>query len=168
MIAYLIRKIGYAAAVMLGIVVIVFFLFNILPVDPARMTLGQRADVQSLQAVRKEFGLDKSLPVQFAYYINDLSPIGLHDNTPDEQQRYHYARLFTIGKDKVLAIKWPYLRRSYQTHKDVASLLMEVIPNTLILATVSMLFAIIIGVFLGVLSAVHQNSWIDRLYICGH
>jgi peptide/nickel transport system permease protein len=42
--------------------VVVFFLFNILPVDPARMTQGQRADVQSLQAVRKEFGLDKSCP----------------------------------------------------------------------------------------------------------
>jgi len=165
MLSYIIRKIGYAAAVMLGIVVVVFFLFNILPVDPARMTLGQRADVQSLQAVRREFGLDKSLPVQFAYYINDLSPIGVHENSREEQQRYHYARLFPISKTKVLAIKWPYLRRSYQTHKDVTSLLIEVIPNTLILATASMFFAIIIGVFMGVLSAVHQNSWIDRLSI---
>jgi len=165
MLSYIIRKIGYAAAVMLGIVVVVFFLFNILPVDPARMTLGQRADVQSLQAVRREFGLDKSLPVQFAYYINDLSPIGVHENSREEQQRYHYARLFPISKTQVLALKWPYLRRSYQTHKDVTSLLIEVIPNTLILATASMFFAIIIGVFMGVLSAVHQNSWIDRLSI---
>jgi len=45
MIRYLIRKIFYGMAVMLGIVVVVFFLFNILPVDPARMTQGQRADV---------------------------------------------------------------------------------------------------------------------------
>ena len=44
MIGYLLRKIGYGLAVMLGIVVVVFFLFNILPVDPARMTQGQRAD----------------------------------------------------------------------------------------------------------------------------
>jgi peptide/nickel transport system permease protein len=165
MIAYLLRKIGYAAAVMLGIIVVVFFLFNILPVDPARMTMGQRADVQSLQAVRREFGLDKSIPVQFAYYLNDLSPIGIHLNNPEEQARYHYHKIFHVSKEKVLAIKWPYLRRSYQTHKDVATLLLEVIPNTLILATASMLFAIIIGVFMGVMSAVHQNSWIDRLSI---
>lgn len=165
MIAYLLRKIGYASAVMLGIVVVVFFLFNILPVDPARMTMGQRADVQSLQAVRREFGLDRSLPVQFAFYMNDLSAIGIHANTPEEQQRYHYARLFPVSKTHVLALKWPYLRRSYQTHKDVAQLLIEVIPNTLILATASMLFAIIIGVFMGVMSAVHQNSWIDKLSI---
>src|SRR3984885_16217055 len=130
MISYLIRKIVYGLAVMLGIVVVVFFLFNVLPVDPARMTQGQRADVQSLQAVRKEFGLDKPLPVQFAYYINDLSPIGIHSNTPEEQQRYHYEALFKVSLTNVLALKWPYLRRSYQTRKDVASLLMEVVPNT--------------------------------------
>jgi peptide/nickel transport system permease protein len=165
MIAYLLRKIGYAAAVMLGIIVVVFFLFNILPVDPARMTMGQRADVQSLQAVRREFGLDKSIPVQFAYYLNDLSPVGIHLNNPEEQQRYHYSKVFAVSKDRVLALKWPYLRRSYQTHKDVASLLLDVIPNTLILATASMLFAIIIGVFLGVMSAVHKDSWVDRFSI---
>jgi peptide/nickel transport system permease protein len=162
MISYLIRKIVYGLAVMLGIVVVVFFLFNVLPVDPARMTQGQRADVQSLQAVRKEFGLDKPLPVQFAYYINDLSPIGIHTHTPEEQQRYHYVPLFKVSSTNVLALKWPYLRRSYQTRKDVASLLMEVVPNTLVLAVSAMFFAIVIGVFLGVISAVHKDTWIDR------
>jgi peptide/nickel transport system permease protein len=163
MMGYILRKLGYGVAVMLGIVVVVFFLFNILPVDPARMTQGQRADVQSLQAVRKEFGLDKPVPVQFIYYLNDLSPIAVHARNEEERQRYHYVSLIPISKEKTIALKWPYLRRSYQTRKDVASLLLGVIPNTLILATTAMIFAIIIGVLLGVLSAVHQNTWIDRL-----
>jgi peptide/nickel transport system permease protein len=165
MIRYLLRKIWYSLAVMLGIVVVVFFLFNILPVDPARMTQGQRADVQSLEAVRKEFGLDKPLPIQFAYYLNDLSPIGLHYRTTEEQERYHYVQLFPVSSAKAVCLKWPYLRRSYQTHKEVATLLLEVIPNTLVLATLAMLMAIILGIFLGVLSAVHQNTWIDRLAV---
>ena len=165
MIAYFLRKILYGLAVMLGVVVVVFFLFNVLPVDPARMTQGQRADVQSLQAVRKEFGLDKPVPVQFAYYLDDLSPIGVHADNAEERQRYHYVKLFPVSKTDVLALKWPYLRRSYQTHKDVASLLLQVIPNTLILATASMLMAIVIGIFLGVVSAVNQNTWIDKLAI---
>jgi peptide/nickel transport system permease protein len=163
MIPYLLRKLAYGLAVMLGVVFVVFFLFNILPVDPARMTQGQRADVQSLQAVRKEFGLDKPVPVQLAYYLNDLSPLGIHFNTADEQQRYGYVKLLPVSKSKVLALKWPYLRRSYQTRKDVASLLMEVIPNTLVLAAAAMIFAIIIGVFLGVASAVNKDTWIDKL-----
>ena len=165
MLRYLLRKIGYSLAVMLGIVVVVFFLFNILPVDPARMTQGQRSDVQSLEAVRKEFGLDKPLPVQFAYYLNDLSPIGIHERTAEEKERYLYVQLVPVSKSHALCLKWPYLRRSYQTHKEVAALLMEVIPNTLALATVAMLMAIVIGIFLGVLSAVHQNTWIDRLAV---
>jgi len=165
MIRYLLRKIGYGLAVMLGIVVVVFFLFNILPVDPARMTQGQRADVQSLQAVRKEFGLDKPVPVQFAYYINDLSPIGIHRRNEEDRRRYHYIGLIPVSKDRIIALKWPYLRRSYQTHKEVAALLMEVIPNTLILATTAMIFAIIIGILLGVTSAVNQDTWIDKLSI---
>ncbi|MEO6149998.1 MAG: ABC transporter permease, partial [Mucilaginibacter sp.] len=102
MFSYLIRKAGYALAVMLGIVIVVFFLFNILPVDPARMTQGQRADVQSLEAVRKEFGLDKPVAVQFVYYLNDLSPIGVHVNTAEEQKRYGYAALFPVWGHKVL------------------------------------------------------------------
>jgi len=162
---YLIRKLFYGAAVMLGIVVVVFFLFNILPVDPARMTQGQRADVQSLQAIRKEFGLDKPVYVQFAYYVNDLSPIGIHANTAERQQFYHYVKLIPLPNGKVIALKWPYLRRSYQTHKEVASLLLEVIPNTLVLATTAMIFAILIGVFLGVQCAINQNTWIDKLAI---
>jgi peptide/nickel transport system permease protein len=158
MAGYLIRKLVYGLAVMLGIVVVVFFLFNILPVDPARMTQGQRADVQSLQAIRKEFGLDKPVPVQFAYYINDLSPVGIHANTTAEQQRYHYVKLFAVTGNNVVALKWPYLRRSYQTHKEVAKLLLDVIPNTLVLATTAMLF-------LGIQCAVHQNTWRDKLFI---
>src|SRR3569833_612 len=162
MIGYLLRKIGYGLAVMLGIVVVVFFLFNILPVDPARMTQGQRAEVQSQQTVRKEFGLDKPIPVQFLYYINDLSPIGFHARTPEAQLFFHYATLLPVSKEKVIALKWPYLRRSYQTRKDVTRLLIGVIPNTLILATTAMNIANIIAVFLGVMSATHQHTWIDR------
>ncbi len=65
---YAIRKLIYGLAVMAGVILVVFVLFNILPGDPARMTMGQRSDVQSLEAVRKEFGLDRSKPVQFFLY----------------------------------------------------------------------------------------------------
>jgi peptide/nickel transport system permease protein len=49
---YITKKLLYGFAVMAGVVVVVFLLFNILPGDPARMTMGQRADVQSLEAGR--------------------------------------------------------------------------------------------------------------------
>lgn len=161
MLQYAVKKILYGFAVMAGVIVVVFVLFNILPGDPARMTMGQRADVSSLEAVRKEFGLDRSKPVQFFLYLNDLSPIGFHENTTESQYKYHYQKLFPLGSH-VIALKWPYLRRSYQTKRDVTTILSETVPNTFILAFTAMVFATIIGVFLGVVSAVNKDTWIDK------
>jgi peptide/nickel transport system permease protein len=159
--AYAIRKFLYGLAVMAGVILVVFVLFNILPGDPARMTMGQRSDVQSLDAVRKEFGLDRSKPIQFFLYINDLSPLSIHPFTDENQEKYHYQKLFKVGKD-VVVIKIPYLRRSYQTKRDVTTILSETVPNTFVLALTAMIFATLIGVFLGVVSAVHKGTWIDN------
>ncbi|SFG66178.1 ABC transporter permease [Pedobacter insulae] len=160
--AYAIRKFLYGLAVMAGVILVVFVLFNILPGDPARMTMGQRSDVQSLEAVRKEFGLDRSKPVQFLLYINDLLPLSVHPATEENQEKYHYHTIFKTGDD-VVVIKTPYLRRSYQTKRDVTKILAETVPNTFVLALTAMLFATVIGVFLGVLSAVHKDTWIDNM-----
>ena len=163
MLKYLIQRILYGFAVLVGVVVVVFILFSVLPGDPARMTQGQRSDVLSLEAVRKELGLDKPTSVQFAYYINDLSPISFHKNDSTNQAKYHYQKLINIGNENYLVVKKPYLRRSYQTKKDVSQLLSETIPNTLVLASAAMLFAIIFGIGLGVLAAVYKNTWIDKV-----
>lgn len=56
---YILHKLLYGFLVLLGVILVVFTLFNILPVDPARLTLGQRADVESVEAINKELGLDK-------------------------------------------------------------------------------------------------------------
>jgi len=161
MLQYALKKLLYGFAVMAGVVVVVFLLFNILPGDPARMTLGQRSDVQSLEAVRKEFGLDRSRPVQFLLYMNDLSPLALHENNAEAAEKYHYVRLIPLGAD-ALVLKWPYLRRSYQTKRHVTTILAETVPNTFVLAFTAIIFATLIGVFLGVLSAVNKDTWIDK------
>lgn len=165
MLKYLLHKLAYGFAVLLGVVVIVFFLFNILPSDPARMTQGQRPDVQSLEAVRKEFGLDKPLSTQFLMYLNDLSPLGIHQKDSTTQAKYHYQKILSINQNQVLALKIPYLRRSYQTKREVTHILAQTVPNTFILAISAMIFASILGILLGVLAAVYQNTWIDQTAI---
>ena len=162
MLRFLLNKILYGLAVLAGVVVVIFFLFNILPADPARMTQGQRSDVQSLEAVRKEFGLDQPTHIQFLLYINDLSPIAIHSKDKASEEKYHFFKIFSVGVDKALVLKKPYLRRSYQTKREVTSILAETVPNTLILATTAMIFATILGIFLGVLAAVYKDTWIDH------
>ncbi|MFD2886774.1 ABC transporter permease [Chitinophaga cymbidii] len=160
MFRFLLRKLGYGILVLLGVVIVIFLLFNVLPADPARLTLGQRADVASLENVRKELHLDKPMGVQFMLYLNDLSPIGIH--TREEQQSsLNGVALFGVGGGKDLVLKTPYLRRSYQGKKDVWEILTEALPGTLVLALAAMIFATVAGIALGILSAVKQNTWMD-------
>ena len=159
---FILNKFFYGVLVLIGVIFVIFALFNILPVDPARLTLGQRADVESVEAINKELGLDKPKYVQFALYLNDLSPIAVHYNDAAAQEKYHYTKLFNVSSEKALVIKPPYLRRSYQTKEDVFDILKRALPQTIILAFAAMLIASVIGIFLGVIAAVKQHSWFDN------
>ena len=160
MLRFFIRKLGYGILVLLGVVIVIFLLFNVLPADPARLTLGQRADVASLENVRRELHLDKPKSVQFLLYLNDLSPLGIHTRG-ELQESLNGVALFSVGGDGALVLKTPYLRRSYQGKKDVWEILMEALPGTLVLALAAMVLATVLGIALGILSAVKQNTWMD-------
>jgi peptide/nickel transport system permease protein len=168
---YILRKLFYGLLVILGVVVVVFFLFNVLPGDPARMMLGQRADVSSIEAINKDLGRDRSLPVQFVNYLNDLSPISLHNTLNTEsvfyldRDKYSYIRLFPVGSNKVVVLKEPYLRRSYQTKRKVHEVLLDALPGTAVLALTAMMIATIFGIFLGVVSAIKKHTWIDNVSV---
>lgn len=160
MLTFLLKKLANSFLVLIGVVSIVFFLFFVLlPADPARLTMGQRSDAKSLANIRKELYLDKPLPVQFALYLNDLSPLAIH--AKKEQEKYKFTSLFSVSDSSTLVWKAPYLRRSYQTKKDVGAMLWDAFPGTLILATLSILVASFIGILLGTLAALKQNTWVD-------
>lgn len=161
MLNFLIKRITYGFVVVLGVVIVVFFIFNALPGDPVALMSGQRTDVAQRDATIKELGLDKPLGVQLGMYLNDLSPISMHNDTDDNKEKYRYARLIPIGKN-VLVVKFPYLRRSFQTNKRVSEIIGENIIGTLWLAVAAMIFATIVGILFGVLSAIYKNTWIDH------
>jgi len=161
LINFVLRKLLNGALSLFGVVVLVFILFNILPTDPARMTLGQRADVSSVEAIRKELGLDKPKSVQFMYYLNDLSLISFHEDSPKNQEKYNYTKLFNVG-ETAMAFKWPYLRKSYQTKRDVNAILLDALPKTVILALSAIILALFIGVVFGVIAALKQFSFLDN------
>lgn len=160
MFRFFLRKLGYGILVLLGVVIVVFLLFNVLPADPARLTLGQRTDLTSLENVRKELHLDKPKGIQFLLYLNDLSPIAIHTRQ-ELNESLNGVALFSVGGGKALVLKTPYLRRSYQGKKDVWEILMEALPGTLVLALAAMILATVAGIALGILSAVKQNTWMD-------
>ena len=159
MIRFIARRLSYSLLVLWGVVTLVFFLFNVLPGDPARLTMGQRTDVASIENARKAMNLDKPLVTRYLLYLNNLSPISVNERVM--QERYHFFSIVDLPGNNVLVAKWPYLGRSYRTQKEVNTILWEALPGTLILALTAMLFATIFGILLGVLAALKKNTWID-------
>lgn len=157
MLQSIIKKMLYGILVLAGVVAVVFFIFQAFG-DPARMVLGQTGDKKTMDNIRKELYLDKPVWKQFLLYANDISPIAIHSKAEIKEKNLHG---YFIGGDTRIGIKLPYLRRSYQTKKEVTEVLMEALPGTLLLASAAMFFAIIIGILLGVVAAVKQNTWLD-------
>ncbi len=169
MINYIINKLFYGFLTLFGVITIVFLLFTVLPGDPARMMLDQKEDPEQLAQIRKNLGLDQPVWKQYAYYLNDLSPISFHDINPNEttytslnSDKYEYKTIATFG-DEAIVIKKPFLRNSFQKQgKSVATIIAETLPNTIILALAAITIATFLGVFLGIISALVKDSWIDR------
>ena len=167
MLRFVIKRLWYGLLVLLGVITIVFILFNILPGDPARMMLGQRADISSVEAINRDLGLDKPLLTQYAAFLNDISPLSIH-NTADESSYWYFSgekysgrKLISLGSH-ALYVKKPYLRRSYQSQRKVSEILAEAFPKTMLLAGVSILFALVLGVAIGILIAVKKNVFLEK------
>jgi len=168
LIRYLLQKLGYALLTLFGVVTVIFFLFNILPGDPARMMLGQNENAEQVALVKKKFGFDKPVGMQYLYYLNDLSPVSFHSTnranyTFPSEGKYAASSLFTVGETEIL-LKYPYLRESFQKNgKEVSTVIAETLPNTFILAVSAITIAIIIGVLLGIISVLFKDGFVDKM-----
>lgn len=130
------------------------------------MMLGQNEDSEQLAIVKKKYGFDKPLATQYAYYLNDLSVLSFHSNTQEDytylqDNKYTALQLFTVGNITTV-LKYPYLRESFTKQgKKVSTVLGETLPNTFVLAVSAIIIALILGVFLGIISALKKDTFID-------
>ena len=167
MLTNILIKILYAFLTLFGVVSLVFFLFNVLPGDPAQMMLGQNESPEQLALVKKKYGFDLPVSKQYLLYLNDLSPLSLHSSDRNALSYFStekYSAFPIIQNSQyILTLKWPYLRTSYQKRgKKVSTVIAETLSNTLILAVASISIAIILGILLGILATLLYNTWVDR------
>ena len=168
---YLLKKIYYSTLVIFGVLTIVFFLFNVLPGDPARMMLDKREDSKQLQVIKQKYGFDRPLLEQYILYLNDVLPISIHNTVNDQaftflnEKKYNFVKIFQI-KERAFVLKVPYLRTSFAKNgESVTKIISTTFPNTFILAVSSILFGLIFGLFFGVISALNKNSIFDKVIL---
>ena len=163
---WILKKLSNMFLTLFGVITIIFFLFNVLPGDPAQMMLDQNENSEQLTVLKKKYGFDKPVFVQYLYYLNDLSLVSIHYNNSNNlsfltEDKYNFINFLSF-KDFNIVFKTPYLRESYQKNGvPVIEIIKNTFPNTAILAISSIIIAIILGMFLGIFSALNKNTWID-------
>ena len=83
---YILRRLLYAIPTLIGMTIVIFILLSVLPGDPAELIQGDMADYETINALRKEWGLDKPLLKRYIVWCSKVAVLdfgnSLYDNTP--------------------------------------------------------------------------------------
>ncbi len=71
--AYLLRRVLLFIPTLLVATTLVFFIFRLIPGDPAELIAGELAPQEVVDSIRHQMGLDQPLPVQYALYLERLA-----------------------------------------------------------------------------------------------
>ncbi|GHC78301.1 ABC transporter permease [Limoniibacter endophyticus] len=72
MLLYAVRRLIFLIPMLIGLTIIVFAIARLLPGDPVALAAGPNATPAVIESVRKEFGLDKPIPMQYWDYVTGL------------------------------------------------------------------------------------------------
>ena len=115
---------------LLGLLAVTFVISHVIPADPVALLAGETATPAQVEALRKQLGYDRPLPVQFVDYVTRL-----------------------VRGD---------MGTSLYTTRPIARDLADRLPATIELTLAAMIVSIVIGIPLGVASAVWRNSILDH------
>ena len=130
MLRYFAGRFGQSILLVWLVLTITFFLLHLAPGDPMARYDDPEMDPETVEMMRRQFGLDRSVPEQYARWISS----------------------FARGDFGI----------SLRYNRPVSGLLAEAVPNTLRLTVAALAVYIILGVALGITSAVRKNSLFDR------
>ncbi|MBM3450141.1 MAG: ABC transporter permease [Armatimonadetes bacterium] len=129
MFQYLLKRLCLAIPVLFGVSIVVFGIVRFIPGDPAQIMAGQAATQEAVRDIREALGLDRPVPVQYAYFLGG-------------------AVRGDLGK-------------SIYNGAPVREELGQRFPRTLRLALSGILVSCLVGIPVGILSAVRHSTWID-------
>ena len=131
MTGFIIRRLLGMVLVLFAVSLLVFAIFNVIPNgDPADRMAGKLANKQTIEAIRKDFGFDDSLPVQYLRTMDQL-----------------------FSGDLI----------SYNDRTNVLDTIKQGAPRTFSLAIGAAILWLVVGVSLGLYTAMRAGRWSDRV-----
>ncbi len=149
MIAYLLRRLAWSFFTIWAVVTLTFFIYNVLPEDPARVIAGPQARPADVARIRTQLGLDQAVHIRYVRYLGGLVSFGPGPADPKEDSAW------TVGPVRI------DLGVSYLKRKPVTALLAKALPPTLLVGVMALLIQIGIGAFGGVLAAMRRHTVFD-------
>ena len=128
---YVLKRLLMLIPVLFGVALVVFFIMDLTPGDPAVIVAGDDATPEQIETVRENLGLNDPFIVRYGRYM------------------------LNIFKGD--------MGQSFVSKVDVFDTYFTKLPATLVLAIGSILVALVISIPLGIMSATHQNTWLDTL-----
>lgn len=131
MVKYILKRILFTLPVLLGIVLLVFFMLNVVPGDPVAVMMKEHLKEDAIENLRRSMHLDDPFFLRYFRYVWDA----LHGD---------------------LGVSW-------KLNRPVTGLISTAFPYTLKLALAASLFSWIMGIPVGIISAVKKNTLIDHI-----
>jgi peptide/nickel transport system permease protein len=143
MAAYITRRVLWVFVLLFVITLITFIIFTVLPAaDPAALRAGRQPSPELIESIRQQFGLADPKPVQFVRYVADILPFVGGD------------------EDSWAGINFGY---SFQSNTLVLPEIIDRMGPTIMLTAGAVLLWLLIGIPIGMISAVKTGTWLDRL-----
>jgi peptide/nickel transport system permease protein len=134
---YTVRRLIWAAAVVLVVTMVTFLIFFLMPPgDPALRFAGRAPSPETIQRIREDFGLDKPWYHQYGIFVKNFF-------TGDEWG-------------------WPGLGFSYDTRIPVREELLNRLPRSLLLIGGGAILWVLLGLTIGIISAIKRGTRLDR------
>ncbi len=152
MTTYIARRLVQTIVLLFLLSIILFALVNLAPGGPlSAYGQGRRLRPEQAEILKRQFGLDKPLPLQYVYWLvgNDWTRV---DANGDGVADASGSRLGILRGD---------FGFSYRTRKPVLDEISQRFPNTIYLMSITMGLALLIAIPIGILSAVKQYSIFD-------
>ena len=150
MMRFIVQRAFWGVLVVMSVVTVVFFLIFVAG-DPAVTILGPQARAEQIADFKAKKGLDRPVPEQFMSYL------GLMPCIRKDSRKY----LRADGARGFCGILQGDLGESYSHHESVANVIGYRLPRTLLLASLAVLFELLIGLTAGVIAALRRNRWSD-------
>jgi peptide/nickel transport system permease protein len=125
----------------------VFFLFSILPGDPARLTCGKACSPAIIESNRHRLGLDEPPLTQYVKFVSGI----------------FVGRTFSPDSPEPIKCDAPCLGYSFSRQEQVMSMITRAAPVTFFLAVGAFVIWIVVGLTLGIIAALNRARWGDRL-----